>query len=246
MAGALLVPDDAVVYPPAVATHLLASSPAVQIVRGQFVTAAGRNSVTLSDGTVLRAGWVILATGSDCSLLPTLPIQKRKGHLLITDRYPGFVRHQLVELGYLKSAHKLAGDSVAFNIQPRQTGQMLIGSSRQYGTGDPSIEPHMLRQMLDRAVSYLPALAQLSGIRAWAGFRAATPDKLPLVGSSEAFGGDASLQLAMGFEGLGITNCLGAAELLVDSLLGRPSAIDRSPYDPARFASSLSAEAIHA
>jgi glycine/D-amino acid oxidase-like deaminating enzyme len=50
----------------------------------------------------------------------------------------------------------------------------------------------------------------------------------------------------MGFEGLGITNCLGAAELLVDSLLGRPSAIDRSPYDPARFASSLSAEAIHA
>ena len=32
-------------------------------------------------------------------------VKKRKGHLAITDRSPGFVRHQLVELGYLKSAH---------------------------------------------------------------------------------------------------------------------------------------------
>jgi hypothetical protein len=40
-------------------------------------------------------------------LTPGLEVKKRKGHLVITDRYPNFVRHQLVELGYLKSAHTL-------------------------------------------------------------------------------------------------------------------------------------------
>jgi glycine/D-amino acid oxidase-like deaminating enzyme len=104
----------------------------------------------------------VLAVGTDCSLLPALPVKKRKGHLVITDRYPGFVQHQLVELGYLKSAHKVAEDSVAFNVQPRQTGQLLIGSSRQYGDDDPKADPTILRRMLDRAASYMPGLASLS------------------------------------------------------------------------------------
>jgi glycine/D-amino acid oxidase-like deaminating enzyme len=175
----------------------------------------------------------VLATGADTALLPSLKIQKRKGHLLITDRYPGFVRHQLVELGYLKSAHKLAEDSVAFNLQPRQTGQLLIGSSRQFGSEDAAIEDNILWRMLDRACQYMPALAKVSGIRAWTGFRAATSDKLPLIGPTE----DPSVFLAVGFEGLGITSAPGAARLLLDHLLARPSAIDPSPYLPERTAS---------
>jgi glycine/D-amino acid oxidase-like deaminating enzyme len=160
-------------------------------------------------------------------------MQRRKGHLLITDRYPGFVRHQLVELGYLKSAHKSMEDSVAFNIQPRQTGQLLIGSSRQFGNEDCGIEDNILRQMLDRACEYMPGLASVSGIRAWTGFRAATPDKLPLIGPTE----DSSVFLAVGFEGLGITNAPGAARLIVDHLLGRTSEIDASLYLPVRMTS---------
>ncbi len=42
-------------------------------------------------------------------LLRDSKIKKRKGHLVITDRYPGFLRHQLVELGYLKE--RALGDS---------------------------------------------------------------------------------------------------------------------------------------
>ena len=167
----------------------------------------------------------------ETSLLPWLPIQKRKGHLLLTDRYPGFLGHQLVELGYLKSAHKLAADSVAFNIQPRRSGQLLIGSSRQYGNEDPAVDETILRAMLERAYSYMPALRQVQTLRTWTGFRAATPDKLPLIGPTE----DASLFLAVGFEGLGITSSLGAARLLADHVLRRPCAIPLEPYLPARF-----------
>src|SRR3546814_12345518 len=74
-----------------------------------------------------------------------------------------------------------SGPSVACNIQPRPTGQLFIGASRQFGTVDPQVEGWMLAKMLKRAVDYMPGLAHLNGIRAWPGFRSASPDGLPLV-----------------------------------------------------------------
>jgi glycine/D-amino acid oxidase-like deaminating enzyme len=161
-----------------------------------------------------------------------IPVKKRKGHLVITDRYPGLVRHQLVELGYLKSAHSIGTDSVAFNVQPRSTGQLLIGSSRQYGDEDPAVDQHMLTAMLKRAALYMPTLASKSAIRAWTGFRAATPDKLPLIGQAP---GDGSVWLATGHEGLGITTSLGTAELIAAEFTGNQTAIAPGPYLPSRY-----------
>ena len=92
------------------------------------------------------------------------------------------MRHQLVELGYLKSAHSTIGDSVAFNVQPRKTGQILIGSSRQYDVEDKQVDNPILLRMLCRAEEYMPSLGPMSAIRVWTGFRASTPDKLPLIG----------------------------------------------------------------
>ncbi len=40
----------------------------------------------------------------------------------------------------------------------------------------------MLGRMLRRRAEYMPGLAGLNVIRTWTGFRAATPDKLPLIG----------------------------------------------------------------
>ena len=138
---------------------------------------------------------------------------------------PGFLRHQVVELGYLKSAHGHDNESVAFNVQPRSTGQVLIGSSRQYDAG-----PSLLAPMLRRAFEYMPGLAGLSVIRTWHGFRAATPDSLPIIGPI-----DGGPWAATGHEGLGITTSLGTAQLLTDQLLWRPTAIPCEPYLPSRF-----------
>jgi glycine/D-amino acid oxidase-like deaminating enzyme len=141
------------------------------------------------------------------------------------------VRHQLVELGYLKSAHSVSGDSVAFNVQPRQTGQILIGSSRQYGAEHKEVDNSVLVRMLERAQEYMPGLARLSAVRTWTGFRAATPDKLPLIGPST---GDRSIFLATGHEGLGITTSLATARLLADQITGTTSEIPIEPYLPSR------------
>ncbi|MGH9612093.1 MAG: NAD(P)/FAD-dependent oxidoreductase, partial [Bryobacteraceae bacterium] len=131
----------------------------------------------------------------------------------------------------LKSAHSVTGDSVAFNVQPRRTGQVLIGSSRQYGNEEVVVDQRILGAMLRRAGEYMPGIGQLSGIRVWAGFRAATPDKLPLIGRCPGW---KNVWLATGHEGLGITTSLGTARLLVDRMLDRVSEISPEPYLPER------------
>ena len=236
LAGALLVCDDAVSYPPCAALWLLERAQALGAVlqQGQRVIAIEREGVTLADGSRVVANNVVNAAGSwSPELTPGIAVKKRKGHLVITDRYPGFARHQLVELGYLKSAHSLTTDSVAFNVQPRATGQVLIGSSRQYDDESRGVNATMLKAMLRRAVEYMPRLAKLSTLRVWTGFRAATPDKLPLIGRSVA---SENLWLATGHEGLGITTSLGTARLLADQMCGRASAIPLEPYLPSRVA----------
>jgi len=245
LCGGLLAPDDAVIYPPCAAQFLLerARSRGTEVRAGTAAELAGvgqamgpasaiATGIRLRDGELLSAGVVVNATGTWAhELTPGIEVRKRKGHLAITDRYPGFVRHQLVELGYLKSAHSTATDSVAFNAQPRGTGQVLIGSSRQYDAPQAGIDSSILSRMLRRAGEYLPRLAELRVIRCWTGFRAATPDKLPLIGPVAA---NDCLYLATGHEGLGITTSLATAKLVVDQIIGRPSAIAREPYLPGR------------
>ena len=247
LAGGLLVLDDGVMYPPAAAAHFLRQAQESQatILSGRAVRAAD-GQVILEDGRSLAGRFILLATGMDSSLLPSMPLRKRKGHLVITDRYPGFLRHQLVELGYLKSAHKVVADSVAFNVQPRQTGQILIGSSRQGGSEDSAVEEEILARMLARAEHYMPGLSSLSTLRVWTGFRASTEDKMPLLGPAEGLSDDQSLWLATGFEGLGYTYALGVARLLADRMLGRKSAIEIEPFLPARLNHSAPGKTVHA
>jgi D-hydroxyproline dehydrogenase subunit beta len=234
LAGALLMPADSVCYPPCAARYLteLVIAKGGKIFWNTSVTQISDAGVKTRSGSFLPAKFTVLATGTEIrKLVPGIEVLPRKGHLVITDRYPGFLRHQIIELGYLKSAHASHADSVAFNAQPRVTGQILIGSSRQFGTEDPATERRMLRQMLTRAIEYMPSLENLSVIRTWTGFRAATPDKLPLIGRCPGF---ENVYLATGHEGLGISTSLATAHLLADEILGRPSPIPRAPYDPDR------------
>jgi glycine/D-amino acid oxidase-like deaminating enzyme len=229
-----------VLYPPCAAAFLLkqAQQHGARLRTGAVVrNLLPGGEVVLADGTRLSAGIVINAAGPWAPLLtPGLPVRKRKGHLVITDRYPGFVHHQIIELGYLKSAHAVNADSVAFNIQPRKNGQMLLGSSRQFDADALEINQSILNRMVRRATEYLPSLGKLSAIRTWTGHRAATPDQLPLIGPSLE---SDRIWLATGHEGLGITTSLGTGRLVADLLLNRTCEIPPEPYAPARFADQV-------
>lgn len=231
IAGALFVPDDVVVYPPGLAWWLLdrAVAHGAELRRDCAVRAIDANGADLAGGRI-EAGAVVNAAGARAATLTDgLPVMPRKGHLAITDRVPGICRHQLVELGYLASAHTLTGESVAFNLQPRTTGQVLIGSSRELVGWDAAINRDVLGRMLARAVAFVPALAKLPIVRVWTGFRPATPDGLPLIGRWED-----GVWVAAGHEGLGITTALATAELLVSLMTGASPPLAAAPFDPLR------------
>jgi len=238
LAGALVVPGDSVLYPPnaarwcveravALGATLREQCEAVSIDRGA-VRVRGADGVE----ETVSAGAIVNAAGIDAPrLVPELPIVPRKGHLVITDRYPALCHAQLVELGYLRSAHGLGGESVAFNVQPRATGQLLIGSSRELVGRDGSVNRALLGEMVQRAMWFVPALAQCDAIRVWTGFRPATPDGLPLIGRWEA---ETGVWVAAGHEGLGITTAPGTAALIAADIMGRGAPIDPAPYRPTR------------
>ncbi|MFT4197670.1 MAG: FAD-dependent oxidoreductase [Pseudoxanthomonas sp.] len=239
LAGGMLVPGEAVVYPPRVARHLVERAckfgAAFHAAR---VAALVDGGVRLEDGRTLR-GRVLVATGCALGqLLPELPVLPRKGQLVITDRYPGLIHHQLLALDYAASAHGNADSSVAFNVQPRPTGQILIGSSREFGASDREISLPLLQRMLGSAFDYLPVLRELQAIRVWSGFRPATPDGRPYLG---AVPGREGVWVAGGHEGLGVTTALGSARLLVDLLAGRAPALDMAPYAPGRVQGAAAA-----
>jgi glycine/D-amino acid oxidase-like deaminating enzyme len=242
LVGALHVPGDGVVYPPGAALGLLdvAREHDAVVREGLEVEELVPNGVRTENGT-MHAEVVINAAGAASpSLTPGLPIAPRKGHLAITDRYAGFCRHQIVELGYLASAHVMTTESVAFNVQPRSTGQVLIGSSRELVGWDARINRAILRRMLERAKHFMPSISGLSVIRCWTGFRPATPDKLPLIGRWDPIPG---VWIAAGHEGLGITTSLGTAQLLADQIAGRSTAIDATAFSPSPMRAEAPAHA---
>jgi D-hydroxyproline dehydrogenase subunit beta len=239
LAGALLVPDDVVVYPPALCRWLLgrAMDHGARVRTGVHVERIVPHGVELGGGGGrVNAAIVVNAAGAAASrLTPSLEVIPRKGHLVITDRAPGFCRHQLAELGYLKSAHAMDAASVAFNVQPRTTGQLLVGSSRELVGWDARINRDVLGRMLQRASSFLPRLQALTAVRAWTAFRPATRDKLPYIGCLDAAGGT---WVAAGHEGLGITTALGTGRMIADLVADRAPAIDPAPFCPRRGAAA--------
>jgi glycine/D-amino acid oxidase-like deaminating enzyme len=245
MAGALHVPGDALVYPPLAALHLLrqAQAAGADLFSDSDVRDLDGDTVVLGDGREFRADAVIVATGNAVpTVMPQVPLRPRKGHLLITTRAAPRIRHALIELGYVSSAHGDAPESVAFNAQPRPTGQILLGSSRQFDVTDSVVEPRIIQALCSRAMPFLPWFGELTVLRCWTGFRPTTPDHRPLIGRWPG----TRHWLAAGHEGLGVTTSLGTAEVIAAQLLGSAMPFDATPFDPARLISAPLMEAAHA
>ncbi|MFV0388578.1 MAG: NAD(P)/FAD-dependent oxidoreductase [Pyrinomonadaceae bacterium] len=234
LAGGLWVSGDCVVYQPAVISSFLEALKGLpaKLIEHTQVTKIERESVFLANGEIISAGIIVNACGyAATDLMPALPITKKMGNLAITERGKSVVSHQLVELGYLKSAHENSRTSVAFNVQPRNNGQILIGSSRQTEFSKEAIDLALVQKMISHAAEFLPVIRNLKLLRFWSGFRPATPDNLPYIGKYPQM---PNWFVAAGHEGLGITASFATAELLTDALTDKNSQIDRTPFNVER------------
>lgn len=194
------------------------------------------------------ADTVVLAAGLGSGLLAEplgfdLTIRPRKGQLAVTERRaPYRLAGSLISARYLlsKGSQKLSGPESAVwgryrlgtVIAPLDTGQLLIGATREDGRGETAVDYQALAAMLREAVKLYPPAAEGRLLRAFAGLRAAVSDGLPILGPHPAIAG---LWLATGFEGDGIGLGPQVGRMVHQMIAGEAVGEDISPLSPQRF-----------
>jgi D-hydroxyproline dehydrogenase subunit beta len=117
-------------------------------------------------------------------------------------------------------------------VEGTASGTVLVGSSRDFAAFSARPDPEALAEMARRAISLFPFLGTVRTIRAYTGFRPASPDHLPIIGPDPAVPG---LYHATGHEGAGIGLAPATAELVAALIDGKEPAVDAAPFAPARF-----------
>ncbi len=173
-----------------------------------------------------------------------LPVRPRRGRILVTEPVPAVIRHKVYEADYVGAVvSDAAGRQCSAVVEGTAGGTVLIGSSRDVAGFSARADPAALAEMARRAISLFPFLAAVRAIRAYTGFRPATPDHLPVIGADPAVPG---LFHATGHEGAGIGLAAATAELVTALIDGaRPPVTappaDAAPFSPARFGPDVSA-----
>lgn len=258
-AGGIDCAEDGSVYPPAVVAALvqdarrhgctlLTGTTARRVLASPTRTVRGVET----DRGVVTARYVVNAMGAWAADLDGddgvhIPVEPRQGVLAVTDTAPGLVRRAVSEAAYLTTRASAGEGSiagVAFVAEPTFRGNVLIGSSRRFCGYDTSVDTGLVAQVIRRAVSFLPALADIQIVRTFAGLRPWTPDNRPIIGASRTLDG---YLLATGHEGEGI----GLAPVTADTIAALVTGTTRSPLvndileacDPHRFPAQGRAEA---
>jgi len=162
-----------------------------------------------------------------------LPIKPRKGHILVTARKPGFIKHPLLEGAYVTTVQTAADDlQVALVAEVTETGTMLLGSSRQFAGDDRSVSIDVIQAIARRAVRFLPSLGNTQVIRSYAGLRPWSPDYLPLIGPVQSVPG---FYLASGHEGAGIGLAPVTGKLIADWVAGTAQSELAEAFRPDRI-----------
>ncbi len=253
--GALYYPGDGVVLPMLACGVLLREaqrSNANVVIRpdcavtgflrdGERIAGVATAQGPIATRTVVNAAGVWAPDLAELCGQPRLPIYPRAGNLAITGHHVSPIRTQLLEVSYLRFAHGAAkvdptrtddAGGHAVNMQPQTNGGCLIGSTRQFRGMDRTLNRELLHRSLLRAQRYAPGLAAAPIVRTWVGLRPYSIDKHPLLGPWPTVPG---LWLAGGHEGLGISLAMISGLLLAQQIAGLPTAIDHTPYLPARF-----------
>jgi sarcosine oxidase subunit beta len=108
-----------------------------------------------------------------------------------------------------------------------------MGDPREAPTFDTTVQWDFLPQVIEVAVTRLPALADASISHAWAGLYEMSPDGNPILGAADGVDG---LYLINGFSGHGFQHSPAAGRILADVIIGRDPHFDLTPFAPGRFA----------
>jgi glycine oxidase ThiO len=123
----------------------------------------------------LSAQHYILATGAWSQQLLPIEVVPRKGQMLSVLVPPE-------QRDNLPLQQVLFGEEVY--IVPRRDGKIIIGATSENVGFAPQNTPQGIQQLLTAATRLLPLLQDFPIHETWWGFRPATPDELPILGTS--------------------------------------------------------------
>ena len=174
--GSLWLPEDGQVNNRKLAQALItaARSLSIKILEGVTVYQIVRDDqrVTHLDTSVgkLQSDRYVLATGVWTRSLLPLPVKPIKGQMLsVFDR-----DRQLQRVIYAPSCY----------IVPRQDGKIVIGATVEDKGFEQGITAAGIAQLLNRAISVYPAIANMPITETWWGFRPHAPNEIPILGAS--------------------------------------------------------------
>jgi thiazole synthase len=208
--GGWWYPEDAQVDNRALSLALWAAAESLGVELHDGITVEGIlqqqrqvTGVQTSSG-IFQAAHYVLAAGAWSNELLPLPVRPKKGQMLsvrIPDRtYEPTLQRVL-----------FAPD---LYIVPRRDCRIIIGATSEDVGFTPYNTPAGIQTLLERAIRLYPQLQNYPIHEFWWGFRPATPDELPILGSSPC----QNLTLATGHYRNGILLAPIAAKLIADLL----------------------------
>lgn len=167
-----------------------------------------------------------------------IPIVPRKGHILVASREKPVMFRNMMEFGYLMNKfgreriadERTATHGVATVMEPTESQNFLLGSSRQFVGYDSSIDIQVVQTIAKRALRFFPKMDDFKIIRSYTGFRPFTEDHLPIVSAVEEVPG---FYIAAGHEGDGISLATGTGKLMEEIINGKTETI--IPTKPLRY-----------
>ncbi len=178
--GGWWYPDDAQVDSRALAKALLsaAQSLGVELKEGiaveGIIQQQGQVLGVQTNTGILHAEHYILAAGAWVNQLFPLPVRPIKGQMLSV-RVPEFVLE-------LPLTRVLFGQDIY--IVPRRDRRIIIGATIEDVSFTPHNTPAGIQTLLQQAIRLYPQLQNYPIEELWWGFRPATPDELPILGTS--------------------------------------------------------------
>ncbi|MDQ0163260.1 sarcosine oxidase subunit beta [Bacillus alveayuensis] len=168
----------------------------------------------------------------------SIPIQPRKGHIIVASRQQPVGLRKVMEFGYLMS--KFGGKrkvdpltekyGVALVFEPTESQNFLIGSSREFVGFNTTVNIDVIKCVARRAIRFYPKMADMLVIRTYAGLRPWTEDHLPIISHVDEVPG---FYIAAGHEGDGISLAAITGKL-IDELI-REESHTSVPIEPLRY-----------
>ncbi len=169
-----------------------------------------------------------------------IPIEPRKGHIIVASRQQHVGCRKVMEFGYLisKFGGKRKVDAltekygVALVFEPTESQNFLIGSSREFVGFHTRINNEVIKCIANRAIRFYPKMADMMVIRSYAGLRPWTEDHLPIISRVEHI---PNYFIAAGHEGDGISLAAVTGKIIEELLNEKETIIPIEPLRLSRF-----------